>query len=85
MRTTRYREAQADQPMNHTPTHLQQSKRAEGAVNRCHHCGATAYKTLIARDAAGAMRPSGRYQCVQCQVEFAQVSQWREGMAPLPV
>lgn len=56
---------------------------AGGAVNRCHRCGATAYKTLIARDAAGAMRPSGRYQCVQCRVEFAQVSQWREGMAPV--
>lgn len=53
-----------------------------GAVNRCHRCGATAYKSLIARDAAGVMRPSGRYQCVQCRVEFAQVSQWREGMAP---
>lgn len=53
------------------------------AINCCHRCGATAYKTLIARDAAGAMRPSGRYQCVQCRMEFAQVSQWREGIAPM--
>ena len=51
------------------------------AINRCHRCGATSYKTLIARDAAGAMRPSGRYQCVQCRLEFADVSQWREGIA----
>ena len=70
--------------MNSTSTHTHPAKRAEGAVNRCHRCGATAYKTLIARDAAGAMRPSGRYQCVQCQMEFAQVSQWREGMSPVP-
>ena len=53
------------------------------AINRCHRCGATAYKTLIARDAEGAMRPSGRYQCVQCRMEFSQVSQWREGIAPM--
>lgn len=53
------------------------------AINRCHRCGATAYKTLIARDAEGVMRPSGRYQCVQCRMEFSQVSQWREGIAPM--
>lgn len=51
------------------------------ARNRCHKCGATSYKTLIARDAAGAMRPSGRFQCVQCRLEFSLVSQWREGTA----
>ena len=85
MRTARYREAKGDKPMNNISTHAHPGKRAEGAVNRCHCCGATAYKTLIARDAAGAMRPSGRYQCVQCLVEFAQVSQWREGMVPVPV
>lgn len=84
--------------MNHTPTHtLHQLPRAsiptytemradahEGrARNRCHRCGATAYKTLIARDAAGDMRPSGRYQCVQCRLEFSLVSQWREGISPM--
>ncbi len=53
------------------------------AINRCHRCGATAYKTLIARDAEGVMRPSGRYQCVQCRMEFSQVSQWREGIAAM--
>ena len=53
------------------------------ARNRCHKCGATAYKTLIARDAAGAMRPSGRFQCVQCRLEFSLVSQWREGIVPM--
>ena len=53
------------------------------AINRCHRCGATAYKTLIARDAEGVMRPSGRYQCVQCRMEFSQVSQWREGITPM--
>jgi DNA-directed RNA polymerase subunit RPC12/RpoP len=84
MRTARSREDKGDKSMNHTSTPAHPGKRAEGAVNRCHRCGATAYKSLIARDAAGAMRPSGRYQCVQCQMEFAQVSQWREGMAPVP-
>lgn len=46
--------------------------------NACGHCGATSYKTLIARDESGVMRPSGRYQCVQCRRVFAVVSQWRE-------
>jgi hypothetical protein len=52
MRTARYREAKGDKPMNNTSTQAHPVKRAEGAVNRCHCCGATAYKTLIARDAA---------------------------------
>ena len=80
----RYREAKGNKSMNSTATQTYSGKRAEGTVNRCHQCGATAYKTLIVRDAAGAMRPSGQYQYVQCQVKFAQVSQWREGMAPVP-
>jgi len=47
--------------------------------NSCHRCGATAYKTQIARDDTGAMRPSGRYQCVQCKQVFRDVREWREG------
>lgn len=47
--------------------------------NSCHRCGATAYKTLIARDEAGAMRPSGQYQCVQCKQVFRDVKEWRDG------
>jgi len=48
--------------------------------NSCHRCGATAYKTLIARDDTGAMRPSGQYQCVQCKQVFRDVKEWREGV-----
>lgn len=48
--------------------------------NSCHRCGATAYKTLIARDDAGAMRPSGQYQCVQCKQVFRNVREWRDGV-----
>lgn len=48
--------------------------------NSCHRCGATAYKTLIARDDAGAMRPSGQYQCVQCKQVFRDVREWRDGV-----
>jgi hypothetical protein len=47
--------------------------------NSCHRCGATAYKTLIARDENGAMRPSGQYQCVQCKQVFRDVKAWRDG------
>ena len=56
---------------------LQAEKRV---LNSCHRCGATAYKTLIARDDMGAMRASGRYQCVQCKQEFTSVRQWRDGV-----
>lgn len=48
--------------------------------NSCHRCGATAYKTLIARDDTGAMRPSGQYQCVQCKQVFRDVREWRDGV-----
>jgi hypothetical protein len=47
--------------------------------NSCHRCGATAYRTLIARDQSGAMRPSGQYQCVQCRQVFRHVREWRDG------
>ena len=49
--------------------------------NSCHRCGATAYKTLIARDDSGAMRPSGQYQCVRCKQVFRDVREWRDGVA----
>jgi hypothetical protein len=48
--------------------------------NSCHRCGASAYKTLIARDDTGAMRPSGQYQCVQCKQVFRDVREWRDGV-----
>lgn len=51
-------------------------------LNSCHRCGATAYKTLIARDDSGAMRPSGQYQCVQCKLVFSHVQEWRDGLPP---
>ena len=46
--------------------------------NSCGRCGATAYKSLMARDEAGVMRASGQYQCVQCRRVFGSLSEWRE-------
>ncbi|WP_143434386.1 hypothetical protein [Hydrogenophaga sp. H7] len=46
-------------------------------ANACHRCGATAYRPVIARDASGAMTPSGAYRCVQCKLEFTSIDQWR--------
>ena len=40
-------------------------------------CGATAYRPVIARDANGAMMPSGAYRCVRCKLEFTSIDQWR--------
>lgn len=45
--------------------------------NSCHRCGTTAYKSVIARDALGVMRPNGQYQCVQCKFSFTELAQWR--------
>lgn len=63
---------------------LTKANRAEqGRVqNACARCGATAYKSLMARDETGVMRPSGQYQCVQCRTVFSQIEQWR-GRAPV--
>ena len=46
-------------------------------ANACHRCGAKAYRPVIARDASGAMTPSGAYRCVQCKLEFTSIDQWR--------
>jgi hypothetical protein len=56
------------------------SREVQGRVqNACGHCGATSYKTLMARNEVGVMQPSGRYQCVQCRRVFSAVAQWRDG------
>jgi predicted SprT family Zn-dependent metalloprotease len=69
----------------HSPQHpLQQSHAGNDSQrvrNACFRCGATAYRMLIARDANGVMRPSGRYQCAQCRLEFSDVRAWRDGHA----
>ena len=74
----------AEQPMTESSVlnrYLADLARSRGplgrALNSCLHCGATAYKTLMARDADGVMRPAGRYQCVQCRCVFSDVRQWR--------
>ncbi|GAB3190119.1 hypothetical protein [Hydrogenophaga aquatica] len=48
-------------------------------MNACHRCGATAYRPILDRDALGAMRPTGRYQCVRCKFSFTNVREWRDG------
>ncbi len=45
--------------------------------NSCGRCGATAYKSLMARDDSGVMRASGQYQCVQCRRVFSSLGEWR--------
>lgn len=45
--------------------------------NSCGRCGATSYKTLIARDDSGVMRANGQYQCVQCRRVFSSLGEWR--------
>lgn len=46
--------------------------------NACGRCGATSYKSIMARDASGVMRASGRYQCVQCRRVFETVQDWKQ-------
>jgi coenzyme F420-reducing hydrogenase beta subunit len=53
-------------------------------THRCHACGATSYRPILARDEHGAMRPSGRYRCTGCAVVFEQVREWRTGSATAP-
>jgi len=53
--------------------------------NRCGRCGAVAYQPELARDASGAMRPTGRYRCVQCKLLFSDVRQWRESGRVRPI
>lgn len=48
-------------------------------MNACHRCGATAYRPVLDRDPLGAMRPTGRYQCVRCKFSFTEVREWRDG------
>lgn len=46
-------------------------------ANHCGQCGAVAYQPELARDSRGAIRPTGRYRCVQCRLVFEDVRQWR--------
>lgn len=44
-------------------------------------CGASSYRPVLDRDAAGAMRSTGLYRCSGCSVVFADPRAWREGGA----
>jgi hypothetical protein len=46
-------------------------------LNKCRNCGTTSYRSVIARDATGAMRPSGVYQCTGCRLLFTELDDWR--------
>jgi len=46
--------------------------------NACGRCGATSYKSLMARDTSGVMRFSGQFQCVRCRRVFSQLVEWRD-------
>lgn len=68
--------------LSHHAASVQAHRQAVGHTqNACGHCGATAYKSRMARDDLGAMRPSGQYQCVRCQRVFTDIGQWRAGSA----
>jgi transposase-like protein len=56
------------------------SSRQTRVRNSCFDCGATSYRSVVERDKTGTMRPSGRYQCVQCRRVFTDIRQWREGV-----
>ncbi|MEK8027581.1 MAG: hypothetical protein RLY78_2506 [Pseudomonadota bacterium] len=45
--------------------------------NHCRLCGATSYRAVIARDAAGALRANGQYQCSGCGLVFRDPKDWR--------
>ena len=49
--------------------------------NSCRQCGSTNYHRLFARDATGVLRPSGRYKCSGCELNFTQASEWRHTVA----
>lgn len=51
-------------------------------VNKCHACGSATYLQVIQRDAAGAMSPSGVYQCSGCRMLFSSIGEWRNGPVP---
>ena len=53
--------------------------RTTNTLNKCHRCGATSYKPVIERDAAGSMKPSGQHQCVGCGLTFGSIDEWRTG------
>lgn len=50
---------------------------AMSPVNKCYACGAASYLQVIQRDAAGAMSPSGAYQCSGCRILFSSIGEWR--------
>ncbi|BEP96766.1 hypothetical protein GmRootA79_51500 [Acidovorax sp. A79] len=68
---------------------LSMQPQKQTSTNRCSFCGATSYRRVVARDAAGAMRYAERLVCTGCTREFPSVKVWREGLpdgstAPAP-
>ena len=47
--------------------------------NACRTCGATSYRSVIARGSSGEMRQSGLFQCSGCSLVFADPKAWRDG------
>ena len=58
-------------------TSLLRSNIAPDPRARCRVCGTTAYRKVIARDAAGRLTPNGLYQCTGCPLQFKTLSEWR--------
>ena len=48
----------------------------------CRMCGASSYRRVVMRDAAGAMTASGLYRCSGCSVVFADPHDWRGAPEP---
>ncbi|WP_394789712.1 hypothetical protein [Rhodoferax sp.] len=45
-------------------------------IYKCSRCGATSYQPVIARDASGALMPTGVFRCTGCRVTFTDARDW---------
>ncbi|HSV54146.1 MAG TPA: hypothetical protein VLJ57_18655, partial [Burkholderiaceae bacterium] len=45
-------------------------------IYKCRRCGTTSYQPVIARDASGALMPTGMYRCTGCRVTFSDLREW---------
>lgn len=61
--------------MNSNPA----SRTATHAVRySCRLCGATSYRRVVGRNAAGAIKATGEYQCSGCSLTFFDTKVWHD-------
>ena len=44
----------------------------------CRLCGATSYRRVVGRNAAGAIKATGEYQCSGCSLTFFDTRVWHD-------